>query len=89
MDRSDYASADYAQPTVPPGTPPVIEAGGDTYTPDQQPNEVPPQAPDRDQPSQTPDEVGPGQGDFDSPDRAPAEVPPQPGTAPTEMPPPD
>jgi hypothetical protein len=67
----------------------LSSGGGDRDFPGEQPDEVVPGQGDADWPERSPDEVAPGQGDFDRPDSSPTELPPQPGTAPSETPPPD
>ena len=77
--------------TVPPTTPPVINAGasasdarragagGDTDFPGSNPDEVQPNPPDFDQPDRAPDQEVPRPGgDTDQPGKTPSETPPQP-----------
>lgn len=80
----------YDTPTVPPGTPPVIneksdprEAGlakpdGDSDFPGQTPDESVNPGGDTHDPSITPNEVDPGEEQLDRPGRTPDETPPPP-----------
>ena len=87
--------------TVPPATPPVInagasasdaigaDAGGDSDFPGRNPYEVQPNPPDFDRPDRAPDqEIPTPGGDTDRPGQTPAETPAQPDR-PRETPPPD
>ena len=87
--------------TVPPATPPTInasasasdamraDAGGDSDFPGQSPDEVQPGQGDFDRPDRSPEQEVPSPGhDNDQPGRGPAETPSQPDM-PREAPPPD
>lgn len=87
--------------TVPPTTPPVVNAGasaddarradadGDSDFPGSNPDEVRPTPPDFDQPNRAPDQEVPSPGaDNDQPGGTPQETPAQPAV-PRETPPPD
>jgi hypothetical protein len=99
-DRSQ-AVPEFGGRTVPPATPPLVNANasaedaatrpdesGDSDFPGSNPDEI--EQPGRSEPyepSRSPDEIDPGGGDIDEPGSAPVETPPP--AEPTVPPPPD
>jgi hypothetical protein len=74
MQSHSHEAEQFGGRTVPPATPPVINAGAsasDALRADA--------GGDSDFPGKSPDEVQPGQGDFDQPDRSPEQEVPNPG----------
>jgi hypothetical protein len=101
METGQQAAAQFGGRTVPPATPPTINAGasasdairagpgGDSDFPGQSPDEIQPGQGDFDRPGRSPEQEVPDQGgDIDQPGQTPAETPSQPDM-PSEAPPPD
>jgi hypothetical protein len=102
MENRQQEAVEFGGRTVPPATPPVINAGasaidaasrpghgGDSDFPGRNPDEIEPQQPDFDQPDRSPEQEVPDKGgDIDQPGRGPDETPPQPNE-PGVTPPPD
>ena len=101
MENHQQEAEQFGGRTVPPATPPTInanasasdatraDAGGDSDFPGKSPDEIQPGQGDFDQPGRSPEQEVPDQGDdIDQPGRGPAETPSQPDM-PTEAPPAD
>ena len=102
MEMPQQEAESFGGRTVPPATPPTInananagdaatraDAGGDSDFPGRSPDEVQPGQGDFDQPDRSPEQEVPDRGgDIDQPGRGPAETPSQPDM-PREAPPPD
>ena len=101
MENRQQEAEQFGGRTVPPATPPTInanasardamqsDAGGDSDFPGRSPDEVQPGQGDFDRPGRSPEQEVPDQGgDFDRPGQSPAETPSQPDM-PSEAPSPD
>ena len=92
MENHQQEAEAFGGRTMPPATPPVINANvsasdaatrpgrdGDSDFPGRNPDEIQPGQGDFDRPNRSPEQEVPGRdGDIDQPGRGPAETPPQP-----------